>query len=100
MRIASWNVNSLTVRLAHLQDWLARTSPNVVVLQETKLEDARFPDTELATLGYRSVFSGQRTYNGVALLSRGGFVGELGIRKSCVLQLGLLQHHHVGRCPG
>jgi len=76
MRIASWNVNSLTVRLAHLQDWLARTSPDVVVLQETKLEDARFPDTELATLGYRSVFSGQRTYNGVALLSRAGFVGE------------------------
>ncbi|KRG68324.1 exodeoxyribonuclease III [Pseudoxanthomonas dokdonensis] len=70
MRIASWNVNSLNVRLPHLQQWLRDTAPDVVGLQETKLEDQRFPDTALAELGYRSVFAGQKTYNGVALLAR------------------------------
>jgi len=70
MKIASWNVNSLNVRLPHLQDWLALSAPDVVALQETKLEDSRFPDTALAALGYRSVFAGQKTYNGVAILSR------------------------------
>jgi exodeoxyribonuclease III len=70
MRIASWNVNSLNVRQPHLTDWLAARQPDVVALQETKLEDARFPDDALAALGYRSVFSGQKTYNGVAILSR------------------------------
>ena len=70
MKIASWNVNSLTVRLPHLEAWLALRAPDVVALQETKLEDERFPDTALAALGYRSVFAGQKTYNGVAILSR------------------------------
>ena len=70
MKIASWNVNSLNVRLPHLQEWLRSAAPDVVGLQETKLEDSRFPDSELAELGYRSVFSGQKTYNGVAILSR------------------------------
>lgn len=70
MKIASWNVNSLNVRLPHLTDWLRDAAPDVVGLQETKLDDPRFPDTALLELGYRSVFTGQRTYNGVALLSR------------------------------
>ncbi len=70
MKIASWNVNSLNVRLPHLQRWLQDFKPDVVGLQETKLEDARFPHEALATDGYGSVFSGQKTYNGVALLSR------------------------------
>ena len=70
MKIASWNVNSLSVRLPHLEAWLALRTPDVVALQETKLEDDRFPDTALAGLGYRSVFAGQKTYNGVAILSR------------------------------
>ena len=70
MKIASWNVNSLNVRLTHLETWLALRAPDVVALQETKLEDSRFPDTALAALGYRSVFAGQKTYNGVAILSR------------------------------
>ena len=70
MRIASWNVNSLNVRLPHLEQWLRAFGPDVVGLQETKLEDHKFPDTALAGLGYRSVFSGQKTYNGVAILSR------------------------------
>ncbi len=70
MKIASWNVNSLNVRLPHLEQWLATFAPDVVGLQETKLEDHNFPDTALAALGYRSVFAGQKTYNGVALVSR------------------------------
>jgi len=70
MKIASWNVNSLNVRLPHLEQWLRDAQPDVVGIQETKLEDAKFPDAALAALGYRSVFSGQKTYNGVALLAR------------------------------
>ncbi len=71
MKIASWNVNSLNVRLPHLSQWLAAAGPDVVALQETKMEDGKFPDTAIAELGYRSVFSGQKTYNGVAILARG-----------------------------
>ncbi|TAA25586.1 exodeoxyribonuclease III [Pseudoxanthomonas winnipegensis] len=71
MKIASWNVNSLNVRLPHLEQWLAEFSPDVVGIQETKLEDHKFPDAALAAAGYRSVFAGQKTYNGVALLARG-----------------------------
>ncbi|NDK39383.1 exodeoxyribonuclease III [Pseudoxanthomonas gei] len=70
MKIASWNVNSLNVRLPHLQQWLGTFAPDVVGIQETKLEDHKFPDTVLAEAGYRSVFAGQKTYNGVALVSR------------------------------
>ena len=70
MKIASWNVNSLNVRLPQLQDWLGEFAPDVVGLQETKLEDHRFPDDALAAAGYRSVFHGQKTYNGVAILAR------------------------------
>ena len=76
MRIASWNVNSLTVRLPHLVQWLQSFAPDVVGLQETKLDDPRFPDDALAALGYRSVFCGQKTYNGVAIVSRLPFSGE------------------------
>jgi len=70
MKIATWNVNSLKVRLPHLLDWLARQSPDVVCLQETKTEDANFPAARIESAGYRSVCSGQKTYNGVAILSR------------------------------
>jgi exodeoxyribonuclease III len=70
MKVASWNVNSLNVRLPHLSTWLRTATPDIVALQETKLEDAKFPVEALTTLGYHSVFSGQKTYNGVALLSR------------------------------
>src|SRR4051812_15218286 len=70
MKIASWNVNSLKVRMPHLRDWLASAQPHVVALQETKTEDAKFPCEEIAGLDYRCVFSGQKTYNGVALLAR------------------------------
>ncbi len=70
MKIASWNVNSLNVRLPHVLDWLREAQPDVLALQETKLTDDRFPVDELRAAGYHSVFSGQKTYNGVAILSR------------------------------
>jgi exodeoxyribonuclease-3 len=71
MKLASWNVNSLKIRLPQLLDWLARQTPDVVCLQETKLEDDRFPVLEIEAAGYRCAWSGQKTYNGVAILSRG-----------------------------
>jgi exodeoxyribonuclease III len=70
LRIATWNVNSLRVRLETLVPWLAQDGPDVVCLQETKVTDDRFPIQALADLGYQAVFTGQKTYNGVALLSR------------------------------
>jgi exodeoxyribonuclease III len=70
MKIASWNVNSLKVRLPQLTQWTADARPDIVALQETKLEDAKFPVDELAAAGYHAVFSGQKTYNGVAILAR------------------------------
>ena len=70
MRLAAWNVNSLKVRLPHLTDWLAKAQPDVVCLQELKLEDAKFPRAELETVGYQSACYGQKTYNGVAILAR------------------------------
>jgi exodeoxyribonuclease-3 len=77
MKIASWNVNSLNVRLPHLLQWLESARPDVVALQETKMEDAKFPDTAIAEAGYRSVFSGQKTYNGVAILARGHAIEDV-----------------------
>lgn len=70
MKIAAWNVNSLKVRLPHLLDWLSEASPDVVCLQELKLEDHNFPRAEIEVAGYQVAFSGQKTYNGVALLAR------------------------------
>jgi exodeoxyribonuclease-3 len=70
MRIASWNVNSLRVRLEHVVDWLEQAQPDILGLQETKLVDDNFPVSEIEALGYRCAFSGQPTYNGVAVLSR------------------------------
>ena len=70
LKIASWNVNSLNVRLPHVMAWVNVAQPDVLALQETKLTDDRFPVQELADEGYYSVFSGQKTYTGVAILSR------------------------------
>jgi len=70
MRLSTWNVNSLKVRLPHLLDWMAAKQPDVVCIQETKLEDPKFPREEIENAGYRVVFSGQKTYNGVAIVSR------------------------------
>jgi exodeoxyribonuclease-3 len=71
MKLATWNVNSLKVRLPHLLDWLARARPDVVCLQELKLEDGKFPRGEIDSAGYRAAVLGQKTYNGVAILARG-----------------------------
>jgi exodeoxyribonuclease-3 len=70
MKFATWNVNSLKVRLPHLREWLAANPIDVVCLQETKQQDVDFPEAELRQLGYQSAYSGQKTYNGVAILSR------------------------------
>lgn len=70
MQIATWNVNSLNVRLPHVLAWLEQNPVDVLALQETKLTDDKFPAEALAAAGYQSVFAGQKTYNGVALLSR------------------------------
>jgi len=70
MKLATWNVNSLKVRLPHVLDWLAANPVGVLCLQETKSEDKNFPQAELQAAGYHSVFCGQKTYNGVAILSR------------------------------
>jgi exodeoxyribonuclease III len=81
MRVASWNVNSLKVRLPQVLDWLATNTPDVVGLQETKLVDGAFPVDAIREAGYEVSFSGQPTYNGVALLSRspqGDIVTALG----------------------
>jgi exodeoxyribonuclease III len=68
--LATWNVNSLRVRMPHLTEWLADNPVDAIVLQETKLPDADFPAPDLLARGWSAVFSGQRTYNGVAILSR------------------------------
>jgi len=70
MKLATWNVNSLAVRLPQLIDWLALHRPDVLCLQETKLSDDKFPHAALAATGYQLHWFGQKTYNGVALLSR------------------------------
>ena len=70
MRLATWNVNSLSVRLPQVLDWLQAQQPDVLVLQETKLADDKFPHAVLTEAGYHPQWFGQRTYNGVALLSR------------------------------
>lgn len=70
MKIATWNVNSLKVRLPQVLEWLGSEQPDVLCLQETKLVDARFPVAELADAGYQALYHGQPTYNGVAILSR------------------------------
>lgn len=69
MKIVSWNVNSLNVRMPHLREYLERAQPDIVALQETKMENGKFPQSEISKLGYESVFSGQKTYNGVAILA-------------------------------
>lgn len=70
MKIGTWNVNSLRVRLPQLQQWLADSPVDVLGLQELKLEDKDFPAAALAEAGWQAVWSGQKTYNGVALLAR------------------------------
>lgn len=87
MKVATWNVNSLRVRLPHVLKWLEREQPDLLALQETKIQDEEFPADAFAQFGYTATFSGQAAYNGVAVLSRqppsevcveigGGYVDE------------------------
>ncbi|HEY5700884.1 MAG TPA: exodeoxyribonuclease III [Gammaproteobacteria bacterium] len=70
MKIATWNVNSLRVRLPQVLDWTGTVAPDVLALQETKLTDENFPAEALEDAGYLTAFAGQKTYNGVAILSK------------------------------
>lgn len=70
MRLATWNVNSLKVRLPQVLNWLVVNQPDVLCLQETKMQDENFPAAEIIDAGYQPVYSGQKTYNGVALLGK------------------------------
>ena len=70
MKIATWNVNSLRVRLPQVLDWLQRQRPDVLCVQETKIEDKDFPHAAINEAGYEVVYCGQKTYNGVAIISR------------------------------
>lgn len=70
MKIATWNVNSIRVRLPHVLDWLAQQQPDVLCLQETKVPDEAFPADAFNQVGYSAAYAGQKTYNGVATLSR------------------------------
>ena len=70
MKLATWNVNSLNVRLPHVLDWLKTHQPDALCLQELKLEDAKFPLAAIEDAGYHAVFDGQKTYNGVAILTK------------------------------
>lgn len=70
MKVATWNVNSLNVRLPHVLNWLEAEQPDVLALQETKLVDDKFPHVDFEKLGYHTMCCGQKTYNGVAIASR------------------------------
>ena len=88
MKIASWNINSIRVRQERLLEWLADRAPDVLCLQEIKALEAQFPSAAFRELGYESAVFGQKTYNGVAILSRlpmtdvaRGFAGEAEVRR-------------------
>jgi len=70
VRCATWNVNSLRVRLPQLLEWLEIAQPDLIGLQETKTQDEDFPLIDIEAAGYQAIYSGQKTYNGVAILSR------------------------------
>ena len=70
MKLATWNVNSIRIREPHVSRWLQRAEPDVLLLQEVKCEQPAFPSAAFEALGYRSVVAGQKSYNGVAILSR------------------------------
>jgi exodeoxyribonuclease-3 len=75
MRIVTWNVNSLNVRLPHVLSFLGKHQPDVLALQETKVPDEKFPRAEIEAAGYHVIFSGQKTYNGVAIISKSEATG-------------------------
>lgn len=77
MKLATWNINSLRARLGHVTDWLEANRPDLLALQETKVADEEFPVDELQAAGYHTLFSGEKAYNGVAILSRKPSDGDI-----------------------
>lgn len=73
MKVATWNVNSITVRMPHVLQWIETNQPDVLCLQETKITDDKFPTLDFLNIGYNSAFLGQKSYNGVAILSKHEF---------------------------
>ncbi|RYZ49266.1 MAG: exodeoxyribonuclease III, partial [Sphingobacteriales bacterium] len=76
MKIATYNINGINGRLDNLLRWLKEAEPDVVCLQELKCEDSRFPETALLDAGYHAIWQGQKSWNGVAILSRYGEIKE------------------------
>ena len=70
LKIATWNVNSIKARLPHVLDWLSEAAPDIALLQEIKTVDEKFPELEIGDLGYNIAVHGQKSYNGVAILSK------------------------------
>src|ERR1041384_7374820 len=70
MRVATWNINSLRLRVGRVVEWLQRVQPDVLALQETKVPDPLFPVDAIAEAGYHAVYAGEKSYNGVALITR------------------------------
>ena len=70
MQIATWNVNSVRTRLQQIKDWLEEVEPDILCIQETKVQDSLFPKDKLEESGFNVCFHGQKSYNGVALISR------------------------------
>lgn len=70
LKIASWNVNSIRARIEHLKSWLKLNQVDILALQETKVQDKEFPVADILDMGYHSLYKGQKSYNGVAILSR------------------------------
>ncbi|HIF13803.1 MAG TPA: hypothetical protein EYQ86_00030 [Bacteroidetes bacterium] len=70
LKIASWNVNSIRARIEHLKSWLELNQVDILALQETKVQDKEFPIADILDMGYPSLYKGQKSYNGVAILSR------------------------------
>ena len=70
MKISTWNVNSIRARIENLLSWLKETNPDIVLLQELKCTDDQFPILELSNLNYNIIYKGQKSYNGVAILSK------------------------------
>src|SRR2546430_2618949 len=70
MNLATWNVNSISVRISHILAWLQQHQPDVLCIQETKVEDTKFPIDKIREIGYEAEFHGQKSYNGVAIISK------------------------------
>jgi exodeoxyribonuclease-3 len=97
VKAASWNVNSIRARMPVFLDWLEREQPDILVLQETKVEDDKFPLAELEHTGYEIKYHGQKSYNGVAVLSKGPFeMMELGFCDDSPMDCRIMQGVYQG----